>query len=84
MDQVTPKVFKDKCKTYGRCVKLAPELFALDDQQKVELLPETNPSPELLRKAAKGCPYRAIGLFDEITGEQIFPRPRQSAGVDPA
>jgi ferredoxin len=74
MNRVIPKAFKDKCKSYGRCLKLAPASFALDEQRKVDVLDHSDASAELLLKAAKGCPYRAIGLFDETTGEQIFPR----------
>jgi ferredoxin len=74
MNRLNPRVFKDKCKTYGRCLKVAPAAFSLDEQQKVDLLPDSNASVELLLRAAKGCPYRAIGLFDDTTGEQMFPR----------
>jgi ferredoxin len=74
MNRIVPRAFKDKCKTYGRCLKVAPDLFALDEQRKVEVLFVPHASSELLLKAAKGCPYRAIGLFDESTGEQTFPR----------
>jgi ferredoxin len=83
MDRVVTRTFKDKCKTFGRCLKLAPESFVLDAQRKVDVVSPSATTAELLLKVAKSCPYRAIGLFDEATGEQIFPRPGATPGMTP-
>jgi ferredoxin len=57
----------DQCEANGVCVKLAPELFRLDDQDSLEVL-EEYPADELRAKAedaAKHCPRRAISLVEE-------------------
>jgi ferredoxin len=68
---------KDKCQAYHRCTVVAPAVFALDGDDKVELADPRGASDEIVLKAAKACPYRVIALFDEATGEQLFPIARK-------
>ncbi len=57
----------DQCESNGVCVKIAPELFRLDDQDFLEILDEHPPEAlrEKAEKAAARCPKRAISLVEE-------------------
>ena len=52
-------------------------MFAFDDEKKVRLVEGGSAPDETIAKAAKICPYRVIALFDEDTGEQVFPPVRK-------
>ncbi len=56
----------DKCKSHGKCMKAAPELFEVRADGFLYVLDET--PPEALRKkaetAAKVCPEQAIKIDD--------------------
>ena len=69
---------KTKCQSFGRCVKLLPETFGLDENRKVQLLNIEGVANEQLVRAAKGCPYRAIAITDVETGQQLFPPVRRN------
>ncbi len=73
MAGVVLRADKEKCRTYGRCLRVAPDLFRLDENQKVDIRSGPVESNDLAIKGAKGCPYRAISIFDEQTGDQLFP-----------
>ena len=60
MSQYRVDVSKAKCQSFGRCAKLLPETFELDENRKVQLLSIEGVADEQLVRAAKGCPYRAI------------------------
>jgi ferredoxin len=68
---------KAKCRSFGNCTKLAPAVFALDAEKKVSVVEGASAPDETIAKAAKSCPYRVIALFDENTGEQVFPPVRK-------
>jgi len=59
------RVDHDLCEGNAVCVRLAPKVFALnEDDDQVELL-ERNPAEELLprvRKAVERCPKAALSL----------------------
>jgi ferredoxin len=74
-------VAKSKCRSFGKCMSVAPELFAFDDEKKVRVIESGAASDETIAKAAKGCPYRVITLVDEDTGEQVFPPVRKPPPV---
>jgi len=65
-----------KCQSYGKCLALAPAVFAWDRGRKVRLADPGGAAAETVLKAAKLCPYRAITILDAASGEQVFPRPR--------
>jgi ferredoxin len=65
-----------KCQSYGKCLALAPSVFAWDPARKVRLADPGAAPDETLLKAAKLCPYRAIAIIDQATGETLFPPPR--------
>jgi ferredoxin len=60
-------VNRDLCESNGVCVRLAPDLFVIDEHDKLKILGE-HPSPEQLeraRKAVSRCPRTALSLVDE-------------------
>jgi ferredoxin len=78
MDKLRIELNTAKCQSYGKCLAVAPNVFAWDRRRKVRLnAPEGAPS-ELILKAAKNCPYRAIAVIDAVSGEQVFPAPRKA------
>jgi ferredoxin len=65
-----------KCQGYGACVKISPEVFHLDgDKKAVSGDPAAAPDDVVL-KAARCCPYRAVTVTNSETGEQLIPRVR--------
>ena len=68
-----------KCQSYGKCLSLAPNLFAWDRSRKVRITDPQAATPALALKAAKNCPYRAIAVIDSATGERVFPVARAMA-----
>ena len=57
----------DLCESNAVCVRSAPELFAIDDKDRLKVLVE-RPSPEQLegaKAAVRRCPRRALSLVEE-------------------
>jgi ferredoxin len=57
----------DLCEGNALCVKAAPEVFRVDDDDYVELI-DADPGPELLDKvkeAIRRCPRNALALADD-------------------
>lgn len=71
----------NSCMGAASCVELAPKVFRLDWEKKksvfdpapLVLLDKKGADPERIFYAAQSCPYRAIILEDEETGERIYP-----------
>jgi len=68
-----------KCQAYGACVKVAPEVFRLNAANKAEFGDPTAAPDEVVIKAARCCPYRAITVTEAETGAQLVPRVRTSS-----
>jgi len=64
-----PVVDENACSAHGDCVDLAPQIFRLDD---VAVVIGTGPD-DLIMAAAEACPATAISVFDEASGEQVYP-----------
>lgn len=64
-----PVIDEAACLAHGDCAELAPEVFRLDD---VATVIGSGP-PQLLVEVARSCPAAAINLFDETTGECVYP-----------
>jgi len=62
-----------KCQSYKRCAAVAPAVFAISDGAKATVLDPNGASQDEVIKAARACPYRAISVTVEETGEQVFP-----------
>jgi len=56
----------DLCEANGACVMAAPEVFQLDDHDKLHLLVERPPatSIEQVEVAVRRCPKGALSLVD--------------------
>lgn len=78
------RIDQDFCLGAESCVRLAPEVFALDESQLGGRRKESEPlgmmdveeksvESERIIRAAMSCPYRAIIIRDAETGEQICP-----------
>ncbi len=59
-------VDRDLCESNAVCVKTAPDMFVIDDDDRMRLLVE-QPAAEQLEKAraaVRRCPKRALTLVD--------------------
>jgi len=76
-------VDQDLCMGAESCVRLAPEVFSLDENQlgrrtsteplgMIEVEEGTVDSDKIIR-AAKSCPYKAISVRDTKTSDQLSP-----------
>ena len=57
-------VNRDSCEGNAMCVKVAPEVFRVDDEDYVEVL-MADPAPEYqarVREAVRRCPRNALAL----------------------
>jgi ferredoxin len=68
-----------KCQSYRRCIAVAPAVFGIGADGKVEVLQSADVPNETILKGARSCPYRAITAIDEATGEQLFPPIRKAS-----
>jgi ferredoxin len=81
--RVRVSVDSNSCMGASSCVEIAPKVFRLDwskkksvfDPAPLELLDErpSGTDPNVVFSAAQSCPYHAIILEDDETGERIFP-----------
>jgi ferredoxin len=69
------KIVIDRVKCIGaaNCVGIAPGTFKLDAEKKAVLLDPKAHDDDALFEAAEACPVEAILLYDEATGEKLFP-----------
>lgn len=65
------RVDEQACAGHGDCLEVAPQAFALSDDD-VAVVIGTAPE-DLLVRAAEACPSVAISVIDEETGEQLYP-----------
>jgi ferredoxin len=64
---------REKCQAYKRCAVVAPAVFVLGDDDKVTLLDPAGAGRDVVLKAAQSCPYRVIAVFDDASGDQLWP-----------
>ncbi|HEY6458543.1 MAG TPA: ferredoxin [Polyangiaceae bacterium] len=60
-------VDRDLCESNAVCVRTAPDMFVIDDDDRMHLLVE-RPAPEQIenaRAAVRRCPRRALSLAEE-------------------
>ena len=64
------RVDRELCESNGVCVRLVPEVFVLDDDDRLRL--EQESPPEALRarveQAVRRCPKQALTIIDEQEG----------------
>jgi ferredoxin len=71
-NRISIQVDRTLCFGFGDCVDSAPEVFALDDEDKAIVIDPDGASSDLIVEAAQNCPVDAIVVLDE-DGEQIYP-----------
>ena len=57
----------------GACVANAPKVFQLDNEEKAVVIDAHGASDDDIWQAAESCPFDAIILEDEATGEPLYP-----------
>jgi ferredoxin len=66
------EVDRDLCIGAESCVVVAPEVFAMDDENIAIIIDEKGTDAETILRAAQACPVAAILLYDE-DGKQVYP-----------
>ena len=68
------KIYVDRglCIGSGSCAAVAPEVFALDKENKAYVFNEKGTDGEMIFLAAQSCPVKAIFIYDE-NGRQAYP-----------
>ena len=64
----------DRCEGHARCVEVAPEVFALNDDSQSQVIVE-NPGEELrpqIERAVRLCPRQAISIVEEVGSQEVF------------
>jgi ferredoxin len=79
MNRLRAIVLAEKCQGFAACVRAAPTTFTLGLDQIAEVDNAADIDRDLLMKAAKGCPFKAIVLTDETSGAQVYPAAVKSA-----
>jgi ferredoxin len=77
MTKLNATVDTEKCQAYGACMKSVPDVFKPDAEGKAQVVAPQVAADEILLKAARSCPYKAITVVDDETGEQLHPRVRK-------
>jgi len=67
-------VIKEKCISAASCVAIAPEVFALDEQQIAKVISQNGNNDETKLLAAQSCPTQAIVVVDTKTDQQVWPK----------
>ena len=65
------RVEERACAAHGDCLDVAPQAFALSEDDVAVVIGSA--PPDLLVRAAEACPSVAISVIDEETGEQLYP-----------
>lgn len=68
----TVVVDRTLCVGFAECVKVAPTVFEVDDENIAVVLDPESVDRETLRQASEVCPVDAITLFDP-EGKQVWP-----------
>lgn len=68
------RIDRDQCIGSGNCVKVAPQIFEIDEDNLVRFREEIGSiTAEQLIEACDVCPVDALSVID-ATGQQIVPR----------
>ena len=67
------RVDRELCKGAGACVVMAPRVFRLDEEDKAVVIDRRGADDDTVWRAAEACPFDAIILEDEDTGEWLYP-----------
>ena len=72
-------VDKELCIGAAPCVAIAGAVFQLDENGKAYVVDAKGADDATIKMAAEACPVRAIFLYDEATGAQIYPPANDNA-----
>ena len=67
------RVDRELCKGAGSCVAIAPKVFQLDRDDKAVMIDAHGEDDDTIWEAAESCPFDAIILEDEESGEWLYP-----------
>ena len=76
MAEIRVTVNKAKCQAYAKCKSIAPAVFALGADGKVQVLDAAGAPAETVVTAARNCPYRVITV-EQVDGPRLFPPQRK-------
>ena len=65
---------RDVCIGAATCVAIAPGTYKLDNENKAIVIDEAGDDPDEILLAAQGCPTTAIEIYDNETGEKVYPK----------
>ncbi|MBD3328134.1 ferredoxin [Candidatus Peregrinibacteria bacterium] len=77
-------VDRDLCIGAAPCVAVAGNVFQLDDEGKAVVIDANGADDETIKLAAEACPVRAIFLYDEKSGKQIYPANNNGSSTEKA
>ena len=67
------RVDRELCKGAGSCVAIAPRVFQLDSDDKAVVIDPHGDSDDTIWEAAESCPFDAVILEDEESGDWLYP-----------
>jgi len=68
---ITARIDERACAAHGDCLDVAPQAFALSDDDVAMVVGAA--APDTLVRAAEACPSVAITVIDDDSGEQLYP-----------
>ena len=71
-NRIAVEVDRGLCFGFGDCVDTAPDVFALDDEDKAYVIDPDAATVDEIAEAAQNCPVDAIIVTDE-QGNQLYP-----------
>ena len=66
------EVDRQSCTGMAECIRIAPNVFQLDEENMAVVVDASAATREQLLEAARECPTQAIKLY-ELDGTQIYP-----------
>jgi ferredoxin len=70
---ITVKIERMSCIGTANCIKVAPEIFELDDENICAFKePPAEKEEEIIKEACSVCPVNALYVFDK-EGKQVVP-----------
>lgn len=73
MRKIKIEVDRHLCFGFGDCLDSAPGVFILDDEEKSVVVDPYAQDLDTIILASQDCPVDAIFVYDEETGEQLYP-----------
>jgi ferredoxin len=67
------EIDRDTCIGDQLCCAEAPNTFDVDDEGIAVITNPEGDDPEVILNAAKGCPVDCIMLYDNETGDKVWP-----------